>query len=410
MHPNHENEVFHICQVNANASLRCIFPLFCPQDTGCARDSSKKSNTDYQITDMTGHEYIHDTAFDFEAGGSVGRLKVAYHTSERPYIPGNDPRKVIWICHALTANSDAGAWWPEFVGKGKLLDTEKYFVVCVNMLGSPYGSDGPSSPRPSAAGADGKAAGEAVPYYLDFPKVTVRDIVRACILVRKHLGISRIDLLIGGSIGGYQAMEWCIMEPEMISRAVLIACNARVTPWMTAYNESQRMAIEADGTFRACGSLEGGKAGLECARTIALISYRSYEGYNLTQSEPSEDTVFPERACSYQRYQGRKLSARFDAYSYWYLTWSVDSHNVGRGRGGVDAALSSIRAACTVVGIDSDCLFPVDEQRYLADRIPGARFHEINSRFGHDGFLLEYPQLTAVMAPLLEEMDRDGRI
>lgn len=355
---------------------------------------------------MTGHEYIHDTSFEFESGGSVDRLKIAYHTSGRPYLPGADSRKVIWICHALTANSDAEDWWPEFVGEGKLLDTQKYFIVCVNMLGSPYGSDGPSSPRPSAAA--GAPSAEGRPYYFDFPKVTVRDIVRACILVRKHLGISRIDLLIGGSIGGYQAMEWCIMEPETISRAVLIACNARVTPWMTAYNESQRMALEADGTFRKCTGLDGGRAGLECARAIALISYRSYDGYNLTQSEPFEDTLFPERACSYQRYQGRKLSARFDAYSYWYLTLSVDSHNVGRGRGGVDAALSSIKADCTVVGIDSDCLFPVGEQRYMAGHIPGAKFHEIVSRFGHDGFLLEYQQLTAIIAPLLAEMDKES--
>lgn len=348
---------------------------------------------------MTRHEYINDRPFEFEAGGTIEGLRVVFHTSAEPYRPGDDQRKVIWICHALTANSDAEDWWPEFTGPGKVLDTEKYFVVCANMLGSPYGSSGPSSSKDRDN--DGLAE-EGCPYYLDFPRITVRDIVRANILVRKHLGISHIDLMIGGSIGGFQALEWAIMEPDIIGRAVFIACNARVTPWMTAYNESQRMALEADPSFRECAGLDGGKAGLECARSIALISYRSYEGYNLTQPEPSEDTMFPERACSYQRYQGRKLSARFDAYSYWYLTWSVDSHNVGRGRGGVDAALASIKADCTVIGIDSDCLFPVAEQRYIAEHIPGAKFYEIFSRFGHDGFLLEYSQLAGIVEPLLE--------
>ncbi len=350
---------------------------------------------------MTRHEYSYDGLFAFEAGGTSDNLRIVYHTSPSPYAPGSDPRKVVWICHALTANSDAEDWWPEFVGPGKVIDTDRYFVVCANMLGSPYGSSGPSSMRKEGD------RGAGTPYYFDFPRITVRDIVRANILVRKHLGIGHIDLMVGGSIGGFQALEWSIMEPDIIGKAVFIACNARVTPWMTAYNESQRMALEADPSFRECAGPDGGKAGLECARSVALISYRSYEGYNLTQGEPSDDTLFPERACSYQRYQGRKLSGRFDAYSYWYLTWSVDSHNVGRGRGGVEAALSSIKADCTVIGIDSDCLFPIGEQRYMADHIPGAVFREMTSRFGHDGFLLEYPQLTEIVGPLLEKAGQE---
>lgn len=345
---------------------------------------------------MTRNEYIHQDIFEFEAGGSVPELKVVYHCSEKAWEP-DDSRKVIWICHALTANSDPCDWWPEIVGPGKLLDTEKYFVVCANMLGSAYGSSGPSSLKPCAPGT----CGDREPYYFDFPKITVRDIVRANILVRKHLGIKKIDLMVGGSIGGFQSVEWCIMEPDVIGKAVFIACNARVTPWLTAYNESQRMALDADPTFRECSSLKGGEAGLKCARSIALISYRTYEGYGITQAEKDQDLLWADRAASYQRYQGKKLADRFDAYSYYYLTYSVDAHNVGRGRGGVEKALGSIVADCTVVGIGSDRLFPVHEQRFIAEHIPGAKFHEIESAFGHDGFLLEYEQLEKIIEPLL---------
>ena len=203
-------------------------------------------------------EYIHDDIFGFEAGGSIRGLKVVYHRSEQEWKPG-DERKVIWICHALTANSDAEDWWPELVGPGKLFDTRKYFVVCANMLGSAYGSSGPSSINPET----GK------PYFFDFPRITVRDIVKANDLVRRHLGIEKIDFMVGGSIGGFQSIEWSIMEPEVIRKAVYIACGARVTPWLTAFNESMRMALEADPTFRECKDLKGGESGLRCARSIA---------------------------------------------------------------------------------------------------------------------------------------------
>lgn len=332
---------------------------------------------------MTRKEYVHNGPFRCEAGGTIDNLRIVYHIS----MPGGGPRKVIWICHALTANSDPEEWWPEMVGPGRLIDTDRYTVVCANMLCSAYGSSSPAQGR-----------------FLDFPKVTVRDIVRTEALLRRHLGIGRIDLLIGSSIGGFQALEWTVMEPDVIARAVIMACGPRVTPWLTASNEAQRMAIEADPTFRECRTLKGGAAGLRTARAIALISYRSYQGYNSTQAEPDEDTLFAERAASYERYQGRKLSDRFDAYSYWYLTHSVDSHNVGRGRGGVEAALRGIRTRCIIVGIDSDALFPTEEQRYMADHIPGAEYHEITSAFGHDGFLLEYGQISEILRPELEAL------
>ncbi len=337
---------------------------------------------------MQFHKLILDHPFAFEAGGVLPRLEVAYHTSPRPYQPGD---KVVWICHALTANSDAEDWWPQMVGPGRLIDTDRYFVVCVNMLGSPYGSSSPASLNPQT--------GE--PYLLNFPKVTVRDIIHATIEVRKELGIKAVDLLIGSSIGGFQALEWAIQEPEVIVKAVFMATSARVTPYLAATEESQRMALEADQSFREAHSLKGGEAGLRCARSIAVISYRSFEGYDKTQQDADPDTLFSGRAASYQRYQGKKLSDRFDAYCYWTLSFSVDSANVGRGRGGVEKALGLIQAQTTVVAIDSDCIFPPQVMAPIAETIPGARYHIIHSLFGHDGFLLETKQLTEILTPLL---------
>lgn len=339
---------------------------------------------------MTQHEYIHDGIFECEAGGSIDNLRIVYHTSDRPWQK-NDTRKVIWICHALTANSDAEDWWPELTGPGKTFDTEKYFVICANMLCSAYGSSSPASCDPKTTH----------PYFFDFPQITVRDIANTLSLVRKSLGIEKIDLLAGASIGGFQALEWAITEPDIIKKAVFIACGARVTPWLTAVNESMRLALEADPTFRECKNLQGGAAGLKCARSIGLLFYRSYAGYNLTQAEADTDTLFAGKAASYQRYQGKKLIDRFDAYSYWYLCNSVDSNNIGRGRGGVEEALKTITAQCTVIGIDSDVLFPVEEQQAIASGIRNAEYHQISSRFGHDGFLLENEKIAEIIRPLL---------
>ena len=325
------------------------------------------------------------TDLTLEAGGTLSGAHVVYHVSQEAW----DGRKpVIWICHALTANSDPEEWWPEMVGPGKAIDTEKCFVACVNMLGSAYGSEGPARENP----ATGK------PWLLDFPKVTVRDMVTASAVVRKALGISTVDLLIGSSIGGFQAIEWAVTEPEVFKRCLFIATAPRVSPYLSATVEAQRMALEADPTFREAQDLSGGAAGLKCARAQALITYRCFEGYGLTQFEADPDTLFAGRAASYERYQGEKLVRRgFDAYSYYTLCHALDSHNVGRGRGGVDAALARIKARTTVVSIDTDALFPPQESSVWARWIPGADYIEISSRFGHDGFLLETARLTAIL-------------
>ena len=331
--------------------------------------------------------------FAFEAGGTLDQLEIVYHTSERPYQQGE---RVVWLCHALTANSDPLDWWPEMVGEGCCVNPDSDYVVCVNIFGSAYGTTGPRT-----------TLHHATPHYttlhnpLDFPKFTVRDTARLFTLVREHLGIEHVDLLIGSSIGGFHALEWAIMEGERIRHAAFIATAPRVSPWLSAWMEVQRMALEADPTFRACESLDGGRKGLEAARAISLISYRSFDGYNLTQYETDDDCLFASRAASYERYQGEKLVKRgFDAYSYYYLLHCVDSQNVGRHRGGVKAALAQIQAKSIVISITSDGLFPPCESSEWAKYIPNAKYYEIESRFGHDGFLLETEQITQIINSL----------
>lgn len=330
--------------------------------------------------------------FTFEEGRTLPEINIAYHTSQPEY---DGSKKVIWICHALTANSDVEDWWPEMCGSGKCIDTDKYFVVCVNMLGSPYGSSCPASINPES----GK------PYLLDFPNVTVRDIIAATILVRKHLGIESIDLLAGSSIGGFQAIEWAVTEPEVFRYALFIATEPRVSPWLLASVETQRMALRGDASYLEAKDLNGGLGGLKAARAIALVSYRCYQSYEVTQPEKDIDTLFADRAASYERYQGDKIIKRgFDAYSYNSVSTAVTSNNVGRGRGGVASALSRIKAKTIVVSVDTDGLFPPYAHQEWAAYIPGADYRMITSIYGHDAFLLEIKQLTDIFNEVLAEL------
>ena len=324
-----------------------------------------------------------------EAGGTLSPAVIVYHTSKKAWTPGE---KVVWICHALTANSDPEDWWPDLVGPGLCIDTERDFVVCFNTLCSPYGSSSPASVNP----ATGR------PYLLDFPAVTIRDIAAAGLAVRERIGLAAVDLLVGSSLGGFTAFEMALAAPGVFRHQVYIATAPRVSPWLTAMNEAQRMALEADPSFRAARDIHGGEAGLRCARAQALVSYRSFDGYLRTQSESDPDTLFASRAASYERYQGEKLVRRcFDAYSYWYLTRALDSHNAGRGRGGMEKALRMLRGDIHVVDIASDGLFPPEETEAYAALIPGAVRHTLTSHFGHDGFLLESSQISAILSPLL---------
>jgi homoserine O-acetyltransferase/O-succinyltransferase len=332
--------------------------------------------------------YKYDNEFRTEGGFRFSSISIAYNT----YGTLNETcDNVIWVCHALTANSDVASWWPGMVGDGLMLDTSKYFIVCANIPGSCYGSTGPLTLN--------EKTGE--PWYLTFPMLTIRDVVRSLDLLRNHLGIRRISMVIGSSIGGQQALEYAIMFPELIDKLVFIASNAKQSPWAVAFNESQRLAIEADPSFRIKNPF-GGREGLKAARSIALLSYRNHVIYNKSQSEKSEDIITGFRASSYQAYQGDKLVNRFNPWSYYRLTQMTDSHNVGRNRGGLRAALKKVEAATLCIGIRSDLLFPVEELKLVAGSVPDGRYTEIDSDFGHDGFLTESEKLSAIVSEFHE--------
>lgn len=330
--------------------------------------------------------YYHPAPFALELGGELRDFRIAYHTFGRLNAAADN---VVWVCHALTANSDVADWWPHTVENGRFLDPDRWFTVCANIIGSPYGTTSPLHTDP----ATGR------PYFRSFPRLTIRDMARAHSLLADALGIGRIHALIGSSVGGFQAVEWAIAEPERFDRLVLLATDAKASPWTIALDETQRMAIEADLTF-ASDRPDGGAAGLASARAIGLLSYRGPSGYNLTQQDTDELPATP-RACSYQRYQGEKLVRRFDAYSYHTILRAFDTHDAGRGRGGLEAALGQIRAQTLVIGLTTDILFPPEDMRRLAAAIPGAQYAEIDSPFGHDGFLVEHELLNSIIRPFI---------
>jgi homoserine O-acetyltransferase/O-succinyltransferase len=330
--------------------------------------------------------------FVTETGATLPSIEIAYDTWGKL----NEKRdNVIWVCHALTANSDVEEWWPGMLGNDMIFDINKYFVVCANILGSCYGTTGPLSVNPETSR----------PWLNDFPVITVRDVVRLHEILRKDLGITRIHSIIGSSIGGYQALEYSIIYPDVIRRLIFIASNAKQTPWAIAFNESQRLSIEADASFFD-KDINGGKKGLKAARSIALLSYRTAYAYNNTQAEDNDEKTSSFRASSYQAYQGDKLVNRFNPWSYYRLTQLSDSHNVGRERGGVVNALKQIKASTLCIGIKSDILFPVSEQIFVAENVAEGSYSEIDSFFGHDGFLIEAGQVSSVIKKFWEEASR----
>lgn len=323
-----------------------------------------------------------------ERGATLPGLEIAYST----FGTLNERKdNVIWVCHALTANSDVADWWPGTVVKGGFLDPDDWYVVCANILGSHYGTTGPLSIN--------SLTGE--PYYGNFPKVTVRDMVEVHRILASHLSIGGIHALIGSSLGGFQALEWAIAEPLRMERLVLIATDSSVTPWAAGLNESQRMAIRADKTYGVRNS-EAGMAGMAAARSIALLSYRGPSGYNLSQKNHDDTEPYRHRVSTYQIYQGEKLCRRFDAYSYMTILDAFDSHDVARGR---DAdrrkVLGRIKARTACIAITTDILFPPDTVKEMSECIPNSEYYEIKSEFGHDGFLVEHGQLNELLRKFL---------
>ena len=322
-------------------------------------------------------------SFPLESGESLPGFRLAYTTRG---TLSSDQSNVVWVCHALTGDADAGDWWGGMVGAGKYFDPTRDFVVCANVLGSCYGSTGPLSINP----ATGKS------FHHAFPTLTIRDMVNALDLLRQELGIEKIHTCIGGSVGGEQALEWAVLQPNLIQNLVLIAASAIASPWCIAFNEAQRMAIEADPTWTEKRD-DAGKAGMKAARAMAMISYRNYDTYGFTQALDNNEQLDGYKAAGYQRYQGEKLADRFNAFTYWTLSKVMDSHNVGRNRGSILNALGQIKSRTLVIGIRSDLLFPPSEQQFLARHIPDAAYEELDSLYGHDGFLIEFRPLTTLI-------------
>lgn len=347
---------------------------------------------------ISNHQFVIEEGFTLKSGEFLPSFYLNYTTIG---TLNADKSNVIWVFHALTANSNPTEWWSGLVGENKILDTKKHFIICVNMPNSCYGSIQPLSVNPNTN----------EPYYSDFPLITIYDMVKAYQHLRDSLGISSVKLGIGGSMGGQQLVEWACQEPSYFEKITLIATNAVHSPWGIGLNTTQRMAIEADGTWGERNQ-DAGKKGLKAARSMAIVSYRNYDTYDQTQSNDQtyklEANSFP--ADSYQRYQGEKLANRFNAYAYYRLTQAMDAHDVGKNRGGVQQALSKIESKALCIGINSDLLFPPREQKQLAKHIPNSTYKHIDSLYGHDGFLLENDQLTEFFGEFLEEKNNNIRL
>ncbi len=331
-------------------------------------------------------EYQH--AFSLELGGELPKLQIAYHTYGKLNTAKDN---VVWVCHALTANSDAADWWSGLIGSNKLFDPAEYYIVCANIVGSCYGTTGPTHVDPFSQ----------KPYLRSFPAITVRDIVNAHLLLKDHLEIENIKILIGGSLGGFQAIEWAVQKSGIIKNLILLATNARQSAWGKGIHEVQRKAIENDVSWQT-ENITIPSVGLKIARGIGLLHYRHYDAYENTQQDENDETD-NYKVGSYINYQGDKLLKRFDPFTYWCLTKAMDTHNISRGRKSIEDILAEINSKTLVIGISSDNLCPPQEQQLIAQHIPNAKYKEIDSIYGHDGFLIEYDQMTLLIQNFLNE-------
>lgn len=335
---------------------------------------------------MTTQKLTLERDLHLEGGGSISRPTLAYQTW------GTPNREATLVCHALTGNADSADWWSGFYQAGGVLDPDANFVVSVNVLGSCYGTTGPTSTDPTTD----------FPYGPTFPRVTVRDIVRSQREVLDHLGVDRLKLVIGGSLGGMQALEWGVMHPELVAAVAAIAVGPTQSAWAVGISDAQRSAIQSDTKFQ--GGLYDPRDppahGLATARMIAMISYRSPENFENRFGRNTDGDYFDVQA--YLRYQGEKIVERFDANTYLTLMDAMDSHDVGRGRGGIARTLESLKLPVLAVGISTDVLYPPSEIREMASRIPAGVYRTLHAPQGHDAFLIETAQLDGIVSRFLE--------
>lgn len=348
--------------------------------------------------------------FRFEVGAELGPIDVAFETYGEL---NSDCTNCILVCHALTGNAHAAfynsdndrvpGWWDGVIGPGKALDPSGYFIVCSNFLVGCYGTTGPSTISPRALKE----------YGTSFPLTTIRDMVRVQKKLLDWLGVERVELVVGGSMGGMQALEWGVMYPDFVERIVPIATGASHTAWGIGLNEVARQAIFNDPAYRNGEYYAFGQPsrGLALARMIAMLSYRSSESFGLRfqRNRVNQDggvnffdlkNIF--QAENYLHYQGVKLVERFDANTYIYITRAMDLHDVARGRGKMRDVLETIKSKVLCVGISSDVLYPAMDQRGLSELIPAARYAEIQSIHGHDAFLIEFELMNDILRDFLK--------
>nr|WP_153468756.1 homoserine O-acetyltransferase [Rhodocyclus gracilis] len=323
--------------------------------------------------------------FVLDSGQQLPGLEIAYRSWGR--LSANADNAVI-VCHALTGNADADDWWAPLFGPGRTLDPDKHFIVCSNTLGSCYGTTGPNT-----LADDGK------PWGARFPRITIRDQVRAQIALADALGIAGIRFVIGGSMGGLQALEWAVLDAKRTQAVVCIAASGRHSPWCLVWSEAQRLALRADPLFRDGHYTADAPpvAGLAAARAIAMVSYRSPQSLEQRFARDSGRAVFGQRAETpddfaardWLRHHARSLVERFDANSYLTLIDALDTHDLAHGRGDYASVLRQIEQPVLIGSITSDALYLPAEQRFLADTLPNARLLDIHSEHGHDGFLID---------------------
>ncbi len=306
-----------------------------------------------------------------ESGAVLPRVTVAYQTwGELSSTRDN----AVLVCHALTGSADVADWWGALIGPDGALDPASDFIICSNVLGSCYGTTGPGSPEWDAVfGARPDAAA-----------VTVRDVVHVQRQLLDALGVRTLRLVIGGSMGGMQALEWALLYPDVVESIAVLAAPAVHAPWAVALSEVQRQAIFADPEWPHGRAAKG----LATARMMAMVSYRSARSFEVRFAAGRSDASQPQ-VQSWLHRHGEKLVERLDARTYVALTHVLDSHDVGRGRGGVQAALATMRQPALVVGIDTDVLYPPHEMKALAAALPASELFWLDSPHGHDAFLIE---------------------
>ena len=324
--------------------------------------------------------------FRLESGAALDAVEIAYRTWGS--IENADGRAIL-ICHALTGSADVEAWWPGIIGRGCAFDPRHDFIICANILGSCYGTTGPANVKP---GSDER-------YRADFPQVTVRDMVRLQRVLLDELGVERLELVTGPSLGGMQALEWAASYPKRVDSIVPIGVGGRHSAWCIGISEAQRAAIAADPRFKGgyYSDEEPPQDGLAAARMMAVCTYRSWESFETRFGRDTRDEGIYQ-VQSYLRHQGRKINDRFDANTYITLTRAMHTHDLARGRGEYPDVLASIGQSALVVSVSTDTLYPPEEQALLASHLPNARYETLECSHGHDGFLIETEALGALIA------------